>query len=239
MAELEAPNQALARKRRKEILASQKSVKRQRIAESEVVKRDNSSSCEPVITTSSTRSTPESAGNQTKSISCKAKVIKSSTKYQNRYKPEVRMTIEEEAEWRKEARRQRNRTSAANSRNKVRNRITELESEVDEWKSKCTSLTKRLEILEKRMHPPPPQNQSLTHPVSPVTSGGVPSCISTCSEESFDVSPFLLDFSDCNLIFTETPTQQRQPIIQQPVTNDIDHHVIEITSRPAVSNHYL
>lgn len=41
---------------------------------------------------------------------------KAKTKYQNRYVPDVEMTKEKEAEWRREARRKRNRESAAASR---------------------------------------------------------------------------------------------------------------------------
>lgn len=41
---------------------------------------------------------------------------KAKTKYQNRYVPDVPMTKEQEAEWRREARRKRNRESAAASR---------------------------------------------------------------------------------------------------------------------------
>lgn len=72
------------------------------------------------------------------------------TKYQNHYEPDVPMTKEQAAEWRKEARRKRNRESAAASRNKVRNRIAELEQEVQDWKDKYSTLLKRIETLEQQ-----------------------------------------------------------------------------------------
>ena len=59
------------------------------------------------------------------------------------------MNKEDTAEWRREARRKRNRESAAASRNKVRNRIAELEDEVDGWKTKCENLFERIDALEK------------------------------------------------------------------------------------------
>eukprot|EP00557_Chaetoceros_sp_GSL56_P014714 CAMPEP_0176479364 /NCGR_PEP_ID=MMETSP0200_2-20121128/1700_1 /TAXON_ID=947934 /ORGANISM="Chaetoceros sp., Strain GSL56" /LENGTH=286 /DNA_ID=CAMNT_0017875403 /DNA_START=123 /DNA_END=983 /DNA_ORIENTATION=+ len=70
------------------------------------------------------------------------------TKYQNHYEPDIPMTKEQAAEWRKEARRKRNRESAAASRNKVRNRIAELEQEVQDWKDKYSTLLTRIESLE-------------------------------------------------------------------------------------------
>lgn len=72
------------------------------------------------------------------------------TKYQNHYEPDIPMTKEQAAEWRKEARRKRNRESAAASRNKVRNRIAELEQEVQDWKDKYCTLLKRIESLEQK-----------------------------------------------------------------------------------------
>mmetsp|Transcript_512 Transcript_512/g.1283 ORF Transcript_512/g.1283 Transcript_512/m.1283 type:complete len:274 (+) Transcript_512:266-1087(+) len=57
-------------------------------------------------------------------------------KKQSRYDPGVPMTREELKAWRKEARRVRNRESAALSRKKNKERITELEMEVDTLQSK-------------------------------------------------------------------------------------------------------
>lgn len=65
-----------------------------------------------------------------------------------RYDPDVPMTKEEAAAWRKEQRRKRNRESAAASRQRQRDRITELEQEVTEWKSKYEEALARIEKLE-------------------------------------------------------------------------------------------
>jgi hypothetical protein len=71
-----------------------------------------------------------------------------SKKTQIRYDPEVPMSKEQLAVWRREARRVRNRESAAASRQRIRSRITELETEIDGWKSKYSQAMERLEQLE-------------------------------------------------------------------------------------------
>ena len=69
-------------------------------------------------------------------------------KTQIRYDPDVPMSKEQLAAWRREARRVRNRESAAASRQRIRSRITELETEVDEYKSKYHAALDRLKELE-------------------------------------------------------------------------------------------
>jgi molecular chaperone GrpE (heat shock protein) len=50
--------------------------------------------------------------------------------------------------WRRECRRVRNRESAAASRARVRDRIQELEVEVEDWKTKYAQAVQRLENLQ-------------------------------------------------------------------------------------------
>lgn len=69
-------------------------------------------------------------------------------KTQIRYDPSVPMSKEQLAAWRREARRVRNRQSAAASREKIRNRIQELEDEANEWKLKYEEAAQRLKELE-------------------------------------------------------------------------------------------
>lgn len=69
-------------------------------------------------------------------------------KKQARYDPGVPMTKEELVAWRKEARRVRNRESAAESRMRTRNRIDELESEMDVLKRKYSAALQRIVELE-------------------------------------------------------------------------------------------
>jgi hypothetical protein len=72
-----------------------------------------------------------------------------SKKMQVRYDPEVPMGKDQLAVWRKEARRVRNRESAAASRQRIRDRITELEGEIGQWKQKYSMAMERLERLER------------------------------------------------------------------------------------------
>lgn len=65
-----------------------------------------------------------------------------------RYVPEVPMTKAELSAWRKEARRVRNRESAAASRQKTRSRIEELEGEVETLQEKYIQALQRIADLE-------------------------------------------------------------------------------------------
>ena len=72
---------------------------------------------------------------------------------QNHYVPTapVPMTKEQISEWRKEQRRERNRESAAASRNKIRSRIEELEGEVQEWKSRYEDMESKMKCMERHI----------------------------------------------------------------------------------------
>ena len=65
-------------------------------------------------------------------------------KAQISYNPDVNMTKEQLTAWRREMRRVRNRESAAASRRKVRDRIEELEEEVDVWKKRYAEVMAKL-----------------------------------------------------------------------------------------------
>lgn len=69
-------------------------------------------------------------------------------KRQTRYEPGVPMTKEELVKWRKEARRVRNRESAAASRQKTRERIHELEGEVSGLQAELEAARSRIAELE-------------------------------------------------------------------------------------------
>lgn len=74
---------------------------------------------------------------------------KGKKKAQIRYDPSVPMNKDQLAAWRREARRVRNRESAAASRQRIRSRINELEDELDEMKNKYAKAMERLQALEK------------------------------------------------------------------------------------------
>ncbi|KAL3797754.1 hypothetical protein ACHAW5_007541 [Stephanodiscus triporus] len=67
-----------------------------------------------------------------------------SRKTQITYNPDITMTKEQLTAWRREMRRVRNRESAAASRRKVRDRIDELEDEVEIWKRRYQEVMARL-----------------------------------------------------------------------------------------------
>lgn len=76
-------------------------------------------------------------------------------KPQMKYEPSEPMTKEQATIWRREQRRKRNRESAAASRQRQRDRITELEGEVDEWKVKYADTLDKIREMEKKLGLPP------------------------------------------------------------------------------------
>jgi hypothetical protein len=71
---------------------------------------------------------------------------------QNYYAPpKPTMTREELAAWRKEQRRERNRQSAADSRNKTKARIEQLEGELTQYKSLCQAMQSKMEAMERQI----------------------------------------------------------------------------------------
>lgn len=138
----EIPDPAVARKRRKEIIQAQRS------------EGDGNASCEELTESyvedemdrqHDDNHPPAAKSRRTDASSDDSKASK---KTQIRYDPEVPMSKEQLAAWRREARRVRNRESAAASRQRIRGRISELESEVAEWKSKVEQLQQQLENVE-------------------------------------------------------------------------------------------
>jgi len=67
-----------------------------------------------------------------------------------KYVPDVPMTKEQTAAWRREARRVRNRQSAAASRQKTRHRITELEEQCTFWETKYKDLVHKISKYEQK-----------------------------------------------------------------------------------------
>lgn len=67
---------------------------------------------------------------------------------QMKYDPSIPMTKEETSVWRREQRRKRNRESAAACRRRQRDRISELEVEVSDWRAKFDEALNKLKDLE-------------------------------------------------------------------------------------------
>ena len=133
----------VARKRRRQILQSQRT---------KVAEDDESPSPKKARTELMTSSPPRKISDAQPQLPCTSPIKTESApkpkKPQMRYDPDVPMSKEEAAAWRKEQRRKRNRESAAASRQRQRDRITELEQEVSEWKSKYEEALARIEKLE-------------------------------------------------------------------------------------------
>ncbi|CAB9527523.1 expressed unknown protein [Seminavis robusta] len=141
---------AEARKRRREILASQRnsSATPDVSSSADVVVTDDGESATkkqkvsalPVVVSPSTPAKKAIVANLANNGKAK--------KPQMKYDPDVPMTKEEAAVWRREQRRKRNRESAAASRQRQRDRIVELEAEVEEWKIKFEEAMNRIQQLE-------------------------------------------------------------------------------------------
>lgn len=149
---------AEARKRRREILSSQRDAAAASVAttcpESPTsVMMDSTSASNKKLKMEVAPAVPVlSSGTVAVAPDAMKTVISSKTgkpkKPQMKYDPDVPMTKEEAAVWRREQRRKRNRESAAASRQRQRDRIAELEVEVEEWKTKFDEVMKRISQLE-------------------------------------------------------------------------------------------
>mmetsp|Transcript_16098 Transcript_16098/g.24505 ORF Transcript_16098/g.24505 Transcript_16098/m.24505 type:complete len:167 (-) Transcript_16098:190-690(-) len=153
---LETPDAAqLARRRRKEIIQSQRST-----AEAVTTQASDTVSMIATVEENTSNDIMESSNSES-DVSLpppkKRKLVieqpdlqalEKKKKLQMRYDPDVPMTKEQLAAWRKEARQVRNRESAAASRQRIRDKISELEGQVGEWKQKYQEAMGRLRILE-------------------------------------------------------------------------------------------
>ena len=149
-------------------------------------------------------------------------------KYNLRYEPpRPGMTEDEIAQWRRDQRKSRNRASAAASRRKIRDRIEELESEVDSYKTLYAAAMERITALESAQTAPLPfsirpevssraQSNSITPPSTP------PHRSRQEHASLFQELPPL----DLNLDFAPFPKRQKNQ-------NTKKQHVIEIPSLSA------
>lgn len=152
---LSVDNPAEARKRRREKLASQRST---------TATPDSASSMSSISVANKKQKVMEVTSSSTVAAAAvvspltPAKKVIGTTvtttaggkgkKPQMKYDPDVPMTKEEAAAWRREQRRKRNRESAAASRQRQRDRIVELEAEVEDWKSKFDEVMNKIRQLE-------------------------------------------------------------------------------------------
>lgn len=138
-----------ARKRRREILASQRQALE--LTTSLAAKIYEEGHVKKIRRVSDISETVKSSAAITVATTKKTTSSKKKTttkKPQMKYDPDVPMSKEEAAAWRREQRRKRNRESAALSRQRQRDRIGDLEVEVEEWKNKVESIMERIKSLE-------------------------------------------------------------------------------------------
>jgi len=132
------------------------------------------------------------------------------------------MTKDEASAWRREQRRLRNRESAAASRQKTRDRIAELEDEVEELKMEYAELERKCRLLEAS------QSLSLTGIslfIQPKEQGLVSPSISPPA--SPHVSPVSPEIAPSSTTLMEYQTDQ------ELAPEDGKQHLIETISRPA------
>lgn len=143
-------------------------------------------------------------------------------KPQNKYEPDVPMTKEEAAVWRREQRRKRNRESAAASRQKQRDRITELEKELGEWKAKFSAVMGRLNAAEAARGIVPSTASDLPISEEIRVESGTGSTDTTNGITTDDSAAVIAAVHQGT-----TPTSMSNETQQQK------HHLIETISRPA------
>ena len=142
---------------------------------------------------------------------------KNSKKPQMKYDPDVPMSKEEATVWRREQRRKRNRESAAASRQRQRDRIAELEREVEHWKTATEAVEARVRELEgqKKNHHTTEEGSAPSllraDTPEPIVSGPVHKPASPTSCTFLDLNTAGDGVNKPSLI----PTQQQPPLSSQ------------------------
>merc|ERR1719199_1085581 len=142
-------------------------------------------------------------------------------KPQNKYEPDVPMTKEAAAAWRREQRRKRNRESAAKSRQRQRDRTVELEAELGEWKAKFSAVMDRLNAAEaaRGIVPSTPSDLPISKEIRVESATG---STDTTNGTTVPTDP------------TAAAPHQGSPSTSNETQQQQKHHLIETISRPAV-----
>jgi hypothetical protein len=171
-------------------------------------------------------------------------------KKQTRYEPEIPMSKAELSLWRKEARRVRNRESAAASRQKIRGRIEELEEQLATLDSKYQAALKRIEELESierntatettttpQSNPPKEsstKNSAVPNSVSPLLSASQP-CV-TPSDPDFLIMTELAAH-DTTKQWSPTHQQAAQELAQSIIIDNEDENSSRSSNHPTNEMH--
>jgi len=223
--------------------------------------------------TTTMKTTEGNTNNPNSSLTHKATVAQSvpplssskattATKYANRYEPDKPLTRPEDIKaWRNAARRKRNRESAEKSRNKVRDRIIELEDQVEDYKSRYLAALETIRRRTEEEETTATQTQaahsySIVSPMRGLSSsaraeefGTVSPFSSTDDDEEPFVTmrtvstappfPSLVEFGSSSSPSTSIPPTTTEKNVEKSVVKievvKLEDHqnVIEITSRPA------
>mmetsp|Transcript_2785 Transcript_2785/g.3667 ORF Transcript_2785/g.3667 Transcript_2785/m.3667 type:complete len:253 (-) Transcript_2785:541-1299(-) len=237
---------ALARKRRRELLQKQRAAAQQRTSltdkdkaqagevELQKRKRPNENEDNNNVDLSSTSNDPLS---QTGDETCTKKPQPHITgiKRHARYEPGVPMTKKELVKWRKEARRVRNRLSAAESRKKTRSRIEELEEAMGCLQKKYNVAMKRIVDLE-TMNEDLKNTNSYHHNSWSSEPGlqvhdGVVSPLYSPKQHTLEEVPEELP-SPLMLSDYHHPTEEGNNSCQMDIKKNQQQHIIEMISRP-------
>jgi len=144
------------------------------------------------------------------------------SKYTLQYNPDKPMTKEQVSEWRRQQRKERNRASAAASRQKIRSRIFELEEVVDDLRSKYAAALARIRELE---------SERLTHHAPQHLLIGGKECI------GYPAPPVVVSADDSPALFPQDhPSSMPSAWALNesiPVNNETKPHLIETPSRQA------
>lgn len=168
---------------------------------------------------------------------------KSKNKYANKYEPDLPMEPDGVSAWRRAARKKRNRESAERSRNKVRNRILELEDQVQDYKDRYQSVIARIQKTEELLRNKDKdllvdgvEQYSVVSPIASSMKSNPCSFLPHSDLKSKMISSLPLP----SLIEPEVDTveEKEYTVIKMNDSNgprevELDHPVIEITTRPA------
>lgn len=142
---------------------------------------------------------------------------------QMKYDPSVPMSKEDTSVWRREQRRKRNRESAAACRRRQRDRISELEVEVSDWRAKFDGALNKLKDLE--------GEEAVAH--FEVLRNLAPSARCSTPDNEFapedTTSMSIPDMVDCSHIIT--PNYPKfVPLITSSEEDDIRFPVLEVSA---------
>lgn len=210
-----------ARKRRLQIIQSQRNVKNE-----DLVPPQKKKCTDPI--TSSVAVRRKVSDDQTLAVDGK-----NAKKPQMRYDPDVPMSKEEAAKWRKEQRRKRNRESAAASRQRQRDRISELEEELSEWKAKYEEAIARIEKLEQLSSKKECSIASTPRSATPESAA-----VSPCSSPRQSSSLSYVSDSSCGVVSLQDQSScsgAETTVVSNGLREQGEHvkHLSEKISRPA------